>query len=214
MKTVLILGSSGLVGSTLLNQLCNHSEYNKIILLNRKSIPINHPKVTEIITDFKSPIDFSSVDRIDSVFSCLGTTRKKTPDLEIYRFIEIGIPQTIMEQLKNKDVQQFHTVSAIGAKAESKNFYLKIKGEAENGFEKFDVKNVSIYHPAMLRGDRKEFILLEKISYPFVRLLDALMKGDAEKYHSTHVEELAEAMIRKDLQPTTEKINRFTYPYL
>ncbi len=92
MKTALILGSSGLTGSFILEKLILDTDFDKIILLNRKESGIINPKIQEIITDFKDEINFDSVAKIDSIFSCLGTTRKKTPDLSQYREIEIEIP--------------------------------------------------------------------------------------------------------------------------
>lgn len=77
MKTSLILGSSGLTGSFILKKLILDTDFHKIILLNRKKSGIINPKIHEIVTDFKDKINFESVAKIDSIFSCLGTTRKK-----------------------------------------------------------------------------------------------------------------------------------------
>jgi hypothetical protein len=52
MKTALILGSSGLTGSFVLEKLILDPDFDKIILLNRKETEILNPKIQEIITDF------------------------------------------------------------------------------------------------------------------------------------------------------------------
>ena len=54
MKTAIIFGSSGLVGSTLLNQLINNSNYSKIKIFVRSSPDIINPKVEIINTDFNN----------------------------------------------------------------------------------------------------------------------------------------------------------------
>ena len=61
-KTPLILGSTGLVGSSLLNKLLHHPSYSTVITVVRKPQQINHPKLVEIVTDFNSEIDFSSLE--------------------------------------------------------------------------------------------------------------------------------------------------------
>lgn len=198
MKTAIILGSTGLTGQELLKQLLDDNNYIRIIVLNRSKKAPDHPKLTEIVTDFKAPVDLSLFEKIDTVFSCLGTTRKNTPDLEAYREIEIGIPfKTATEALK-KGLNSFHFISSIGANSNSSNFYQKIKGEAENSLQSLKIPRLYIYQPGMLRGDRKEFRLLEKLAVPFVLFADLFLRGRAAKYHSVHVKELAQSMIRND----------------
>jgi len=51
-KTALLFGSSGLVGSQLLKKLINNKNYNLIKIFVRSEIFINHPKVQLIKTDF------------------------------------------------------------------------------------------------------------------------------------------------------------------
>ena len=52
MKTALLFGASGLVGSHVLNQLIINNNYSKIKLFVRSSINIADPKIEIIQTDF------------------------------------------------------------------------------------------------------------------------------------------------------------------
>lgn len=70
----------------------------------------------------------------------MGTTRKKTPDLDVYRKIEVDIPNQFAKIGNQKGLTKFHYISAVGANANSSNFYLKMKGEAEETLQKNTIK--------------------------------------------------------------------------
>ena len=53
MKTAIIIGASGLVGSQLTKELLNDNRYNRIKIFVRNSTNINHPKLEEHIVDFE-----------------------------------------------------------------------------------------------------------------------------------------------------------------
>jgi uncharacterized protein YbjT (DUF2867 family) len=52
-KTALVFGSSGLVGSHLINLLINDNNYEKIKIFVRSEVNFNNPKIRMIKTDFK-----------------------------------------------------------------------------------------------------------------------------------------------------------------
>ena len=60
-KTALVLGSSGLIGSLLLEKLFNHPDYSTIVTIVRKPQQINYPKLIEIVTDFNSEINLDEI---------------------------------------------------------------------------------------------------------------------------------------------------------
>ena len=49
MKTAIILGATGLVGSRLLQMLLEDPVYSSVVLLLRRSTGVQHPKLTEHI---------------------------------------------------------------------------------------------------------------------------------------------------------------------
>lgn len=210
-KTVLLLGSTGLIGSIVLERLLNDSVYSKVIILVRKPQGIQHSKIVEIITDFKSPIDLSSFNKIDSIFSCLGTTRKKTPDLELYKKIEVDIPLAIAKQCLSKSLEKFHYISAIGANENSSNFYLKMKGEAEVVLTQLPIPILNIYQPSLLIGNREEKRLAEDIGakiYPFINIF---LIGSLAKYKAIKASELAKGIVNVDEQINNKGVQVLTY---
>lgn len=211
MKTALILGSSGLTGSFILEKLILDNDFDKIILLNRKESGLYNPKIEEIITDFKEEINFDSIAKIDSIFSCLGTTRKKTPDLNQYREIEIEIPYKIAKIALKKGLQSLHFISSVGASSKSSNFYLKIKGESEEKLTSLNIPHLHIYRPSLLIGPRKENRLTEKIFMFIMPIFNPFMIGNASKYKTMQIENLSKSMIKMDKTPTNNDVEIHEY---
>ena len=87
-KTAILIGATGLTGSCLLNDLLEDNDFTKIIILSRKTTGINHPKLEEHIIDLFKIKNYKHLIQGDVVFCCIGTTRSKTPDKEIYTKIE------------------------------------------------------------------------------------------------------------------------------
>lgn len=210
-KTALILGSTGLIGSLLLDKLLKHSDYSKVIMVVRKPQQINHPKLVEIVTDFNSQINLDDIETIDSIFSCLGTTRKKTPDLNAYRKIEIDIPVQFAQLGNKKGLTKFHYISAIGANATTSNFYLKMKGEAEKALQQENVKQLFLYRPSLLTGNRAEYRLVENISAKVFHLVNLFLVGNLSKYKSIEAEKVAQSLLENDVHATSEKVSVLYY---
>ncbi|MGV0927635.1 NAD-dependent epimerase/dehydratase family protein [Empedobacter sp. ULE_I145] len=210
-KTALVLGSSGLIGSLLLEKLFNHPDYSTIITIVRKPQQINHPKLIEIVTDFNSDSNLDDIETINSIFSCLGTTRKKTPDLDAYHKIEVDIPNQFAKLGIQKGLTKFHYISAIGANANSSNFYLKMKGEAEETLQKNNIKQLFLYRPSLLIGNRAEYRLAENISAKIFPLINFFLRGNLSKYKSIEAEKVAQSLLENDLQLNSEKVSVLYY---
>lgn len=210
-KTALVLGSSGLIGSLLLEKLFNHPDYSTIITIVRKPQQINHPKLIEIVTDFNSEINLDDIETIDSIFSCLGTTRKKTPDLDAYHKIEVDIPNQFAKLGIQKGLTKFHYISAVGANTNSSNFYLKMKGEAERTLQKNNIKQLFLYRPSLLIGNRAEYRLAENISSKVFPLINFFLRGKLSKYKSIEAGKVAQSLIENDLHSTSNKVSILHY---
>ncbi|WP_282628329.1 NAD(P)H-binding protein [Empedobacter sedimenti] len=210
-KTVLVLGSSGLIGSLLLEKLFKHPDYSTIVTIVRKPQQINHPKLIEIVTDFNSEINLDEIEQIDSIFSCLGTTRKKTPDLGAYRKIEVDIPNHFAKLGNQKGLTKFHYISAVGANTSSSNFYLKMKSEAEETLQNNTIKHLFLYHPSLLIGNRAEYRLAENISAKVFPLINFFLSGNLSKYKSIEAEKVAQSLIENDLHSASNKVSILHY---
>jgi len=205
MKTALIFGSSGLIGSYLLDLIVNDNNYSKIKLFVR-SEPVNtSPKIEIIKTDFNNLINHKDSIVGDVCFFCIGTTRKNTPDKNEYINIEYNLPIEVAKIAKSNSVNYFVYVSSIAANTNASGLYLKNKGRAEEELKKLNFLKLSIMRPSILLGTRKEKRVGEKIGIFAMKTLSPLFLGKMKKYKPVKAKNVAKTMlnvIQNDYQKT------------
>lgn len=191
----LVLGASGLVGKYTVELLLQNDHYGKVYAVSRKGIDINHPKLIQIIADFGNIQQHIENLKIDHLFSCLGSTRRKTPDIKDYYQVDYDYPLLVAGLLHKNGCKTICIVSALGANAKSRNFYLKLKGETEREIKKIGFENTHIFQPSLIRGNRKETRPAEKIAAVLFTITDPLLIGKLKKYQSIQGKIIASAMI-------------------
>jgi nucleoside-diphosphate-sugar epimerase len=194
MKTAIVIGATGLVGSTLVKQLCDNQNYAKVILLLRKPLNISHPKLIQEVINFDK-LDVSKIIG-DDLFCAIGTTLNKAGSKEAQYKIDFTYPYEIGKMAKANAVKQFILVSSVGANVESSNFYLKTKGDLEKKIELLGFHNFVVIRPSLLLGDRQEYRLGEKIGTILSNILSPLLFGSLRKYHGVKASDVAKAMQR------------------
>jgi uncharacterized protein YbjT (DUF2867 family) len=192
-KSAIIIGASGLIGGFLTKALLKNAEYSKIKLLVRKKIPIDHPKLSQVIFDFENPDKKEIV--CDDLFCTIGTTLKKAGSKEAQYHIDYEIPYKIGEFAKENNVKQYLLVSSLGANLNSGNFYLKTKGELEHKLKLLYFDTFIVVRPSILYGERKEIRFFEKIGVFFSKLISPLLFGKLKKYAGIEASKVADALI-------------------
>lgn len=211
-KTALLLGATGLIGNDLLELLLNDDGYGKVIALSRKPLPINHPKLENRIVDFSDRQNYQqAITEGDIVFCCIGTTMKNVKgDKDLYRQIDFDIPVQGARFALEKGYTQYALVSAIGARANSSNFYLSLKGETEDGVAALQFPSLYIFRPSLLLGKRKESRAGEKIGQAVMPVLSFLLAGSLAKYKPVQASDVAAAMIAAS-KTGKRGVNIYTY---
>ena len=195
MKTALLFGASGLVGSHVLNQLISNNSYSKIKLFVRTTINISDPKIEIIQTDFKNLENHREDIKGDDCFFCIGTTKKNSPDKNEYKRVELEVPKQVAQIAKSNSVNSFVFISSGYADPKSSGDYLKFKGEVEEELKRLNFSKLGIMRPSFLLGDRKEKRVGEKIGIFVFKLLSPLFLGPLKKMKPIHSATVAKAMI-------------------
>ena len=194
-KTAIIIGATGLTGSFLLNDLLEDNDFTKIIILSRKTTGINHPKLQEHIIDLFKIKNYKHLIQGDVAFCCIGTTKSKTPDQQVYTKIDCGIPSDFASICNENKVGCFLVISSMGAKSNSNTFYLKTKGMMEHLVLNSGIKNIYVLRPSIIIGNRNEKRFLEHFGKVLFKCFDFFMGGIFESYKSIHAKDIAKAMI-------------------
>ena len=203
-RTAIIFGATGLVGNLLLEELIKSPDYSSVKIFVRQPAGVSEVKIEEIITDFSDPDSFSAKITGDDLFICLGTTIKKVGTVANMEKIDRDLPIMLAGIARKNGIKRIAVVSSIGASASSRNYYLRIKGEMEEGILKLDFEKIVIVRPSMLLGDRKERRTREMVSKVVIKAFQPVLTGKLLKYRAIHGRNVARAMIIL-LQKETER---------
>lgn len=195
MNKVLLVGASGLVGSHLLKYILKEDSVQQLVLLNRRNVDVKHPKLVQHEVDFENLSD-ELFQGVDALFCCIGTTLKKAGSKHEQWKVDYDIPVYLAQLAKKNDVESFSIISSLGAKATSKNFYLKMKGQVEKVIQQLNIPSVNIFRPSLLLGDRTESRPGEDIAKVFMPIMRPILNGKWRKYRPIYAEVVAKSMFR------------------
>ena len=196
MKTALVFGSSGLVGSYLLKELIHNSNYSKIKIFIRSDVVIDDSKVDIIKTDFNKIDQINEYLKGDDCFYCIGTTKKNSPDKNDYKRIELDLPKQIARMAKSNLVKNFFFISSGYANPKSSGNYLRFKGEVEEEIKSLNFSKIGIMRPSFLIGNRKENRLGEKIGIIIFKIITPILIGPLKKMRPINSEIVAKALVK------------------
>jgi uncharacterized protein YbjT (DUF2867 family) len=183
-RQVLLAGASGLVGSKLVRLLAG-AEIDLHIITRRK-LEILGAAPVQIISD---PAEWPK--RIaeltpDVAISCLGTTWNKSGKSEAaFRAVDLDLVLAFADAARKANARQMIAVSSVGASAKSAGFYLRTKGQAEEGLTDLGFERLDILRPGLLTGKRGgDRRIGERLGIMLSPFADALMHGSLRRYRS------------------------------
>lgn len=193
-KVALVAGSTGLIGSQLLELLLASNRYDQVKAISRKPLQISNPKLINIVCGLDQLAAHSEQLKCDDIFCCLGTTMRQAKTKEAFLKVDVDAPLQLAAITHHLGAQQFLLVSALGANQTSSIFYNRAKGEAEAGILKVGFRSVYFFRPSLLIGPRVEQRSGEDAAKFFYRWLSFLIP---EKYKSIESIKVARSMLAK-----------------
>lgn len=197
MKTALVVGASGLIGSSLVKMLLSNTQYSSVHILVRKEIELVHPKLSQHVVDFDQ-LDTLAVDfTVDDAFCTLGTTIAKAGSQAAFIKVDHDYVISFAKKALSLGVEGFFVVSSMGAGISSKIFYNRIKGLMEEDLKTLNFPTLIIFRPSLLLGPRSEKRAGEKFAGWMMTAFDFAIPS---KYKAIHVDQVAKRMIEAALQ--------------
>ncbi|EIE00290.1 NAD-dependent epimerase/dehydratase family protein [Leptospira licerasiae] len=194
---VIITGSTGMVGEGVLLECLEDPNVEKILLLNRKSYGINHPKVEEVLhPDFS---DISSIkDKLkgyNACFFCSGVSSIGLKEEEFFKLthtITLHVANTLVSLNPG---MSFSYISGAGTDSTEKGrtMWARVKGKTENDLLKLPFAKVYNFRPGYMHptpGAKNTLSAYKYIGWSF-----PILRTMFPKRVST-LKQLAVAMIR------------------
>lgn len=152
---VILFGSTGMIGQGVLIECLNDIQIESVLVVNRKSSKIKHPKLKEIIhADFfnLSPIT-NQLNGYNACFYCLGVTSAGLSEGEYLRNtfeLTTKVAETVLSVNNNIS---FCYISGAGSDSteKGKTMWARVKGKTENTLLKMSFKKVYLFRPGFIQ---------------------------------------------------------------
>jgi uncharacterized protein YbjT (DUF2867 family) len=194
-RTAVVAGASGLVGRELIVRLGRAPAYGRVIALTRRALGLQVPKLIEAPARFDALDDIlapllrpSTVD----AYCCLGATIRAAGSQQAFRRVDQDLVLAFARWAAGVPVSRLVVVSALGADANSRVFYNRVKGETEDDLRAVAGSSLVLLRPSLLDGPRTERRWGESLALTMTRPLRTWLPASLRP---VAVEDVAQSMI-------------------
>ena len=184
---VLITGSTGMVGKSVLNECINDDRIGKIYLINRVSVNLKSSKVYEFILDdfLKMGELKNKINHCDACFHCMGITSFGQKSDYYYKvtFEMTKLLTDLVYEINPNSIMTYVSGEGTSKNENSKITWANVKGKAESYILNKGLKDAYMIRLGLLipeNGVKAKtklynlFYTLMKPLYPLMRLLPAI----------------------------------------
>lgn len=151
---VIITGSTGMVGKSVLLECIEHPSIDKILLINRSALKFDHPRVDEVLL-----ADFTQMHTVkdqlknyDACFHCMGISSVGKSEEE---FTEITFDLTqkladILYELNENMVFNYVSGTNTDSTEKGKTMWARVKGKTENYILNKGFKDAYMFRPGAI----------------------------------------------------------------
>ena len=191
MKTLLLVGATGLVGQSVLTQALADPHVARVVALTRRPLTA-HPKLENPLVAFDALPAEAPWWAVDGAICTLGTTIKKAGSRPAFRRVDHDYPLAIATLARRHGTAAFALVSSVGADATSRTFYLRTKGETERDLTALNFPSLTILRPSLIGGARAERRPAEALALRFFAAVSFLLP---RRYRIVPAERIAQKLL-------------------
>lgn len=148
---LMLVGASGLVGQQVLRQALANSEVSRLIAPTRRPLtPAS--RLENPIVDFEHLPARADWWKVDAVICTLGTTMAQAGSQAAFRRVDHDYPLAVARLARTAGATAFVLNSALGAAADSRVFYNRVKGEVEHAMAGLGYPSLTLVRPSLLNG--------------------------------------------------------------
>ena len=193
---IALVGATGMVGMSLIRLAVGRSDIRVVGIARREAALPPGARMELLVADPENWGDAIAAANADVLVSALGTTwRKAGKDEAAFRAVDETLVLACAKAAKAAGLRQMIAISSVGADPESKNFYLRVKGEVEQKLGKVGLPRLDVLRPGLLRGAREELRVPEKLAMMASPLADLFLHGAYTKYRSIKADAVARAIV-------------------
>ncbi|MCQ0112775.1 NAD-dependent epimerase/dehydratase family protein [Zhouia amylolytica] len=154
MNKVIITGATGMLGKAVLQECLEHPQIDKILIINRNPLGLNHPKLEEIILKDFTNIQSAEeqLNGYDACFFCMGISAVGM-DEEKYTKVTYTTTKGFADTLYRINPNMvFNYISGAGTDTTEKGkvMWARVKGKTENYILQKGFKKAYMFRPGII----------------------------------------------------------------
>jgi uncharacterized protein YbjT (DUF2867 family) len=209
-KIVLLAGATGLVGQYALDAFLTAPDITRVFAITRRPLGQEHPRLANRTVRFDDMETQLKGMTCQVAVCCLGTTIRQAGSQEAFRKVDVDYVLSFARAAKAAHAQRFIVVSSAKADPESKNFYLRTKGEMEEALAAVGFTSLDILQPGPLVGLRSQMRVLEIAAMVIMPLVNPFLRGERAAYRSISAKTVAAAIVGAT-RSGRKGVQRYTY---
>jgi len=194
-SVALLAGASGLTGGYTLDALLGAPDVSRVIAVTRRPLGRENSRLANRIVQFERLESQLKGTSCDAALCCLGTTLRKAGSQQRFRAVDVDCVLAFARAARAANARRFVVMSSVGANPNSRNFYLRTKGEMEEELEGIGFESLDILQPSMLLAFRAEMRPLELVASALMPLAAPLLRGKYAPYRAISARTVAAAML-------------------
>ncbi len=166
---VIITGATGMVGEGVLLECLQHPEVKEVLIINRKHLPISHPKLKELIhSDFFDLLPIKEqLKGYDACFFNLGVSSvgKKEPEFNHLTYDLTMHMATLLSELNTNMTFCYVSGSGTDSTEKGKLMWARVKGKTENDILKLPFRAAYMFRPGFMKPTVGQKNVLKAYNY-------------------------------------------------
>ncbi len=197
-NSVVMLGATGEVGNHVARTLAAFPEVTQLTLLGRRRAEnVVGASVSQHAIDIFAPASYEQFLAGHQVAVCaLGVGQPSKMGKEEFVRIDRDAVLAFGTSCKRAGIRHFQLLSSVGASATSRSFYLRTKGELEEGLKALGFERLSLFEPSMILTPRNRYGVSQAIALALTPVISPLLPGPLRKYRGIRSEVLGQAIAR------------------
>lgn len=195
-SSIVLFGATGAVGSRVAHAIVKRGDSERLTLPGRRALgSISDAIVEQHVCDIHDPKSYASVlPGHDCAICTLGVGEPSKISREEFLRIDKIAVLAFATECRRAGIEHFQLLSSVGVGADSRSFFLRSKGELEDGLRALEFDRLSLFHPSMILTPSNRYGFSQAITLALWPLMTPILQGPLRKFRGIPVDRLAQAI--------------------
>jgi uncharacterized protein YbjT (DUF2867 family) len=195
--SVVMIGATGAVGGHALQTLLQQPGLQRLTLIGRRPVlGLTHPAVQQFkVDDLQQTASYmAELAGHDAAICTLGVGQPSKVSRDEFVRTDRDSVLAFAGACRRAGVRHFELLCAVGANPRSASFYLRTKGELEEGLKALGFERLSLFEPSVILTPTNRYGWTQALTLKLTPWVNPVLLGAARKYRGIAVDRLGASL--------------------